>query len=115
MGYGNFGEGDDAPAGPVTSVVNILAPLSTFPLDSPISQWLYVKPITTGLSITNAERSRRALQNACRSDPPGDLRAIVPRRRADGRGPDRSGRGLATGRLKASRRSEAGRAGARSP
>src|ERR1700687_216784 len=43
----------------------------------------------------------------------GDLRAAVPRRRADGRGTDGSGRGLATGRLKASRRSEAGRAGAR--
>src|SRR5467141_1718118 len=61
------------------------------------------------------ERLRCALQNARRSDSAGYLRAIVPRRRADGPGSDGSGRGLATGRLKASRRSEAGRAGARPP
>src|SRR5437660_7762753 len=63
----------------------------------------------------DAECPRRALQNARRSDAPGYLRAIVPRRRADGRGSDGSGRGLATGRLKASWRPEAGRAGARPP
>src|SRR3546814_11305104 len=67
------------------------------------------------LSIPNAERSRCALQNARRSDPAGSLRATVPRRRADGRGPDGSGRGLATGGLKASLGPEAGRAGARPP
>src|SRR6266436_10397601 len=73
------------------------------------------KSIASRLSIPNAERSRCALQNARRSDPAGSLRTTVPRRRADGRGPDGSGRGLATGRLKASRGPEAGRAGARPP
>src|SRR5882672_1702495 len=62
---------------------------------------------------SDAECPRCALQNARRSDSAGSLRTTVPRRRADGRGPDGSGRGLATGRLKASRRPEAGRAGAR--
>src|SRR5882724_2439662 len=71
------------------------------------------KSIASRLSTPNAERSRCALQNARRSDPPGSLRTTVPRRRADGRGPDGPGRGLAAGRVKASRRSEAGRAGAR--
>src|SRR6266436_5628173 len=71
--------------------------------------------IARRLSIPNAERSRCALQNARRSDPSGDLRAAVPRRRADGRGSDGSGRGLATGRLKASWGPEAGRVGARPP
>jgi len=49
-------------------------------------------------------------RNARRSDPAGHLRAAVPRRRADGRGPDGPGRSLATGRLKASIGAEAGRA-----
>src|SRR4029077_17939508 len=73
------------------------------------------KSIATGLSIPYAERSRCALQNARRSDSAGSLRTAVPRRRADGRGSDGSRRGLATGRLKASRGPEAGRAGARPP
>src|SRR6266446_6701476 len=63
----------------------------------------------------DAECPRCALQNARRSDSAGYLRAIVPRRGADGRRPDGSGRGLATGRLKASRGPEAGRVGARPP
>src|ERR1700730_4856506 len=67
------------------------------------------------LWIRNADRSRCALQNARRSDSAGSLRAIVPRRRANGRGSDGSGRGLATGRLKTSRGPEACRAGARPP
>src|SRR5882757_7269045 len=71
--------------------------------------------IANRLSIPNAERSRYALQNVRRSDSAGSLRTTVPRRRADGRGPDGSGRGLATGRLKASPGLEAGRAGARPP
>src|SRR6266481_8804317 len=71
--------------------------------------------IASRLSIPHAKRSRCALQNARRSDSAGYLRAIVPRRRADGRGSDGSGRGLATGRLKASWGPEAGRVGARPP
>src|SRR5262249_33278113 len=43
----------------------------------------------------------------------GDLRAAVPRRRAERRGSDGARRGLAAGRLEASRPLEAGRAGAR--
>src|SRR6476469_6331208 len=64
---------------------------------------------------TNAQRPGRPLQNARGSDAPGDFRAAVPRRRKDGRGADTYGRGLATGRLEASRGPEAGRLGARSP
>src|SRR5207249_976231 len=63
----------------------------------------------------DATAARYAIQNARRSDATGDLRAAVPRRREDGRGPDGSGRDLATGRLKASWDPEAGRAGARPP
>src|SRR3954453_19252149 len=73
------------------------------------------KSIATGLSIPNAKRSRCAVQNARRSDQAGSVRTTVPRRRADGRGADGAGRGLATGRLKASGGPEAGRAGARPP
>src|SRR5215211_3488225 len=73
------------------------------------------QPIAIRLSISNAERSRCALQNARRSDSAGPLRTTVPRRRENSRGPDGSGRGLATGRLKTSRGPETGRAGARPP
>src|SRR5712671_5146570 len=71
--------------------------------------------IARRLSIPSAERVRCALQNARRSDSAGSLRTTVPRRRADGRGSDGSGRRVATGRLKASWGPEAGRAGARPP
>src|SRR5205085_2417136 len=54
-----------------------------------------------------------AVPNACRSDPAGDLRAAVPRRRADGRGADCARRHLAAGGLQASRRAQTGRPGAR--
>ncbi len=54
-------------------------------------------------------------RDARRSDAAGHLRAAVPRRRPDGRGPDGAGRRLAAGRLEASRGPEAGRAGARPP
>src|SRR3990167_10803508 len=69
--------------------------------------------IANGLLIPDAKRPRCALQNACRSNPAGPLRAAVPRWRADGGSPDGAGQGLATGRLEASRDPEAGRAGAR--
>src|SRR5437763_2228220 len=62
-----------------------------------------------------AQCSRCAVQDARRSDPARDLRAAVPRRRADRRGPDGPGRRLATGGLEASWRPQAGRAGARPP
>src|SRR6185437_15254693 len=62
--------------------------------------------------ISNVELSRCALQNARRPHPAGDLRAIVPRRREDGRSADSAGRNLPTGRIKAPGRSETGWPGA---
>src|SRR5215831_4281117 len=59
--------------------------------------------------------ARYAIPDACRSDPAGHLREAVPRRRADGRGADGAGRGVAAGGLEASRGAQAGRAGARPP
>src|SRR5580693_3109643 len=64
---------------------------------------------------SNARRSRHALPNARRSDETRDLRASLPRGRADGRGADGSGRDLATGRLEASSVAETGGPGARPP
>src|SRR5580704_19664973 len=63
----------------------------------------------------DAAASRHPFQNARRSDATRHIRAAVSRRRTDGRGPDGSGRGLATGRLEASRGPQRGRAGARPP
>src|SRR5580704_9699429 len=57
----------------------------------------------------------RTLHHAGRSDPPGDLRAAVPRRRADGVDADRRGRRVAAGGVKASRRAQERRPGARPP
>src|SRR5262249_32799839 len=55
------------------------------------------------------------LQDAGRSDPAGNLRAAVPRGRADSRSLDSAGRDLAARRIETSRGFEAGRAGARPP
>src|SRR5882672_548129 len=85
-----------------------------FLLDSYISE-VICQSITIGLLIKNAEDSQCALSNARRSHSTGDLRATMSSRRANSRGPDSSVRGLATGRVKASWRAEAGRPGARSP
>ena len=84
------------------------------PLDSNIARRLYT--INSQQVIDqNAAHSRYPLQNARRSDSACSLRATVPRRRANGWGSDGSGRGLATGSLKASRHSEGGWPGARPP
>src|ERR1700736_1988434 len=87
---------------------------SFLPLDS--YSWLVIGIVNSQRVIDcDAKAPRDPFQNARRSDATGHLRAAVPRRRPDGRGPDGSGRGLATRRLKASRGLEAGRAGARPP
>src|SRR3954452_12745389 len=62
-----------------------------------------------------AQPPGRALQGLGRSDAAGTLRTTVPRGREDGRSTDGPGGGLAAGRLEASWRPEAGRAGARPP
>src|SRR5258708_4221104 len=69
--------------------------------------------ITLQLLVLHAPRSRQLVQHAFRSHPPGDLRAAVPRRRADRGRPDGSSRCFAAGCFKASGNPEAGRAGAR--
>src|ERR1700731_4210510 len=84
-------------------------------LSTSMGMWCQLRISPGELWVLHAHRARHPLQDPCRSDTPGDLRATEPRRRTDGRGPDGSGRGLATGRLKASRGPKAGRAGARPP
>src|SRR5690606_11811013 len=66
-------------------------------------------------SIPNDRCPGHAFQDARRPDATGDLRAAVPRGGTDGRGADGNGGGVAAGGIKASRRAEAGRAGARPP
>ncbi len=69
----------------------------------------------SGPILPHVERDGEFHTLECTGDLAGSLRTTVPRRKEDGRGPDGSGRGLATGRLKASWDPEAGRVGARPP
>src|SRR5580704_13296848 len=78
------------------------------------TQTVMSQSIAIGLSIAYADHPRRPVQNPRRPDSSCAVRAAVPRGRADGRVADRAVRGLAAGGFEASRRAEAGRAGARS-
>src|SRR4051794_25977548 len=71
--------------------------------------------ITYRLWIPHACGTRPPVSNPRRPDPAGDLRAAVPRGRADGWGADGAVGRFPAGRLKASRRAEAGWPRARPP
>src|SRR5215831_11400035 len=66
-----------------------------------------------GIMIYDARRSRQTLQDSGGSDPPGDLRAAVPRGRTDRVDADGPLRGVAAGGVEALGHPQARRPGAR--